>query len=655
MSRYCRIVAGLLLCLTVSLFSDSGPIEKFREGEFFYLSGDYYQAVDYYLSAVAANPNYGAALTGLVQCYIKLEEYEEALRMLEEARRVTGRDLSLSAMEARILIGLHRPDEAEQKINDFLNEEPQNSEALYSRALLEIYRDNLPSALASLNLILTAYPGDERSLLTSAVISDSLGRFAEANQFYRKLLTLPYQSAQVHYYLARHFFRQGEYREAASQADQGLSKSDGYLDLIVLKARIYLEQGEFERGAHFLEEALILKPDAQDLWYLLGATHESLNRFEQAYYAYSQVLDLQSDDEFARFALEDLLILFSDDRDPRRKLAAEYHFQLGAEYSDALLNHRAGWEFRRSVQLAPYFSDYRFEWSMSLLEQGFKDKFVSNLDFIKAIDPNHQNASDYFDIYSVEVANGLSSQWEYDPFLNDRELPVIYTAALDSQTDIRHHNGDTLVLHLLNDSLKSSDRLRIVSENNPVDNFSMAFSQARKVNADYFVLFSIKEQERLVSLSADIYLSSTGSHYGSVVQRRGGNNRLSSAVYYLTRDLISRFPVYGRLVSRDVDQGLVNLGSIDGILPDTELFVLREGSRLIHKVYDPFPWTSEDVVGRIIVSSSDDLLSQGRLVFEGSHDRINVNDYVFLLPDDQDIPDGPSSTSSLYSDILQIR
>ena len=63
----------------------------------------------------------------------------------------------------------------------------------------------------------------------------------------------------------------------------------------------------------------------------------------------------------------------------------------------------------------------------------------------------------------------------------------------------------------------------VVDTNNVSDDFAFCFRTARENNSDYFIIFECRENPRAVSISADIYIASTGNLMQSLNFVRTGN------------------------------------------------------------------------------------------------------------------------------------
>ena len=82
------------------------PRSLVAEAEKLRFSEDWYPAIDDYIAAIAKNPSYGAAYSGLAECYYDLGEYDQALSYVAKAAPFLEGDSSLANLEGFVRIGL---------------------------------------------------------------------------------------------------------------------------------------------------------------------------------------------------------------------------------------------------------------------------------------------------------------------------------------------------------------------------------------------------------------------------------------------------------------------------------------------------------------------------------------------------------------------
>ena len=97
-------VVGILGAAPLSAQSDARALVASAERLRF--SEDWYPAIDQYLAAVAKNPSYGAAYSGLAECYYELGEYDQALSYVHKAAPFLKGDTGLANLEGFVRVAL---------------------------------------------------------------------------------------------------------------------------------------------------------------------------------------------------------------------------------------------------------------------------------------------------------------------------------------------------------------------------------------------------------------------------------------------------------------------------------------------------------------------------------------------------------------------
>ena len=95
-------------------------------------------AVELYRASLIENPAYDKPLIGLAESFFALEEYEQALEYLKEAQKYDRGNLDLIVLEGRIAIALEQPARARSLFESVQQKEPNNLEARFGLAELDI-------------------------------------------------------------------------------------------------------------------------------------------------------------------------------------------------------------------------------------------------------------------------------------------------------------------------------------------------------------------------------------------------------------------------------------------------------------------------------------------------------------------------------------
>jgi hypothetical protein len=162
------------------------------------------------------------------------------------------------------------------------------------------------------------------------------------------------------------------------------------------------------------------------------------------------------------------------------------------------------------------------------------------------------------------------------------------------------------------------------------DSFSAAFRSAREAEADYFLIVTVSENARDISLKGDLFVGRTGSPAASFHAYRTGEDRLRNAARALSEQLAAALPFRGSLIRRRSSQGLIDKGRADGVRAEAEYDVVKQGRSFVRNEGIGLAYSPEDVAGKLRIERADEEVSLGVLTRQGFFDRIGVGDEIIL-------------------------
>jgi len=168
------------------------------EGDKFYDAKDYVKAIESYKKAIARRPS-SYAYNGLGLSYDALKQYTNAVSATEEAIRLEPGDSQLHYNLAFVLIHMEAYEKAEGPIREALRLQPDFVDAINLQGVVYNKRKQYAEALVQFQKALRLKPNDPIITHNVGKTLFQLGRKAEAEQVYKKLVTLDKESAQKLY------------------------------------------------------------------------------------------------------------------------------------------------------------------------------------------------------------------------------------------------------------------------------------------------------------------------------------------------------------------------------------------------------------------------------------------------------------------------
>jgi tetratricopeptide (TPR) repeat protein len=604
---------------------------------------EWYAASEILLECVNANPAHAQGTAALAVCYYELGEYDQALSWVRKARALSRASADLANLEASILIALGRLDDAEAVTGETLKKEPYNTEAAFVAAELEIARGRTGNALARYREISRRYPDDRRVLVSLALASGSLGDTRGAQAYIDKAMLLHPDDYRVYYYAAYLDSLAGRLDSGIHNAGEALALRPAFAPARDLLASLRYRSGEWEEAVRLADEAIAGGRGGPSSWYLKGMAYTRMGRPADAIAVFSSASALHPDDEFIRIALEELLITETALEDPARGRWAAWHFDRARGYASRNMNGEALFEYRRGLRLNPYALDRR-EYADILRRQGYPSRYIEELKFLQSLGldklpPGEARAvNDSVDAWDSALTNTLYRRWSVEPGEAARRHWKVAVFSLAGQSAFYHADAALGAASYIKDLLVHDRNIEAMELPQNQESFSGAFRAAREAGADYFLLVSLAENERDISLTGELFVGRTGSRAAAFYGYRTGPDRLRNASRGIADQLGAALPFRGVLLRRRGNQGLLDKGRADGVAAETVYELVKKGRAGVRGEGVGLIYAPEDAVGAFTVDRVDEELSSGVLERAGFFDRIEEGDEVFIKKEDGEEP-----------------
>ena len=183
-----------------------------------------------------------------------------------------------------------------------------------------------------------------------------------------------------------------------------------------------------------------------------------------------------------------------------------------------------------------------------------------------------------------------------------------------------------------------------------------AYRKSHASESDYYILLSVSETERTIGLNCSIYLSRTGSLVHQFHILRSGNKRVGDILVKSAENILLRLPVKGTLMGIDDNRVIINLGLSDSLEKEQEFILLRQHSQRWTDFAPYLEYSSDDLLGTIVVTDLQENYSLGTLKRNSPFDLVNAGDELFMLTEDMDLPDPfvPPVNEELKSQLLRL-
>ncbi len=639
-------VVFLLFVFTSILTHSFGEnaIDFYREGKKALAIGKINSAIESFKASLRINPNYYKPMKGLARCFFLMGQYEEALNYVKKAEKYNSGNIELLTLEGEIRIGLGDFERAREIFNSILEKEPNNVNARFGLAELDIANGQKSAAAKRYIETLKIAPENQRALLSLALIYDKLGQREISNKYLELALRYHSDNPKVHLVAARHLMEEGKYNVAMRHLKIALSLNPSFLDALIAITELYIIEKDYSDAVLYAKKIIAENRTHELGWYLLGLAYKNMGDMSNAINSFLSLLNIHPEDEIARIVLENIVIpdeMSSNKKNTKnkeivsvRQQLSNYHYERGKLLESRNYIETAKEEYRRALILKPDSKAARLSFAKIFKMQGYPIKYLTELKVLRNLGYSDTYINDEIEIYSNLDNESIAKKWGVNQYALDRERYNIALIMLKSESDSTekfHPFFERDFIKYFGDFISSFDNVNIVKES-IVENFSEAFGVARKAEVDYFIVLQYEELERSFSVYADVYFSGTGSKLRSFEEYRTGNDRVRDAVISITRKLDSILPLRGRIVKKEFNRGLIDLGAMDGVKKDDELLIIKKNTMSIVSSEMGLKFKESDVLGKFKITNVDERVASGNILNNSFFDMVNPGDNVIYPP-----------------------
>ncbi|MCL2833733.1 MAG: tetratricopeptide repeat protein [Treponema sp.] len=617
-----------------SAAQNTNPAFWYERGQSSMVAEDWYTAAESFIECLRLSPGNAEATAALAECYYQLGEFDQALVWVRRARTLSRGSMDLANLEASTLIALGRLDDASSIITDILSREPYNKEAQFAAAELDIARGRTSDAVLRFREASRRYPDDRRLLVSMALVLGAMGDYDGARSYIERALVQHPDDYRVYYYAAYLSSREGRIAEASGYAEQALYYESGYTPAKSLLASLRYRAGRYADAASLADELIAINRNDWSAWYLKGMSFIQMGRRAEALTILSTASVIAPDDEFIRFTLEDLLITGAKVEDPVRAQWAAWHFNRARDFRSQNLLDQALFEYRRGLRLNPYARDRR-EYADLLRLQGYPARYLEELRFMQDLGLGDTALNDAVESYNALLGSALFRNWGVDPVNITKPHWKLAVFSVASQSAFYHADAGAVGASYIKELMVHERNFLPMDLELRQPSFSAAFRTAREAGADYFMIVSVTENERDISIKGELFVARTGASAAVFNAYRTGADRLRNGSRNIVSQLGAAIPLRAELIARRSGDGLIDKGRADGVAAGAVYDVVRRGAAGVLNEGIGLVYADSDIVGRLTIDTADEEVSAGKLVINGFFDRIGIGDEVFL-----NIPEG---------------
>ena len=621
----------LLLVLPVLLPAQQSLSSWYEQGQTAMVQEDWYGAAEAFLEVLKINPAHAEATASLAECYYQLREYDQALSWVRKARTLSRSSMPLANLEALILIAMGQLDAASSVLAEVLSREPYNKDALFAAAELELAKGKVGEAVKKYREAVSRYPDDRQALISLALVLGSIGDYDTARTYVAKAVALHSDDYRVHYYAAYLDALAGKLDSAANSLDIALTLKPTFQAARSLLAIVRYRSNRFEEASRLADQIIASNRNDVGAWYIKGMAFTRLGRLAEARQILSMALTIDGEDEFVRAALEDVVLKSTAVESVERATWASWHFKKARSFLSNNLSQEALFEYRRALRLNPYAAE-RQEYAELLRIEGYPGRQLEELKFLQDIGQSNRSINDTVEAYNSLLYDTLPRVWQVNPYTLQNRHWKLAVFSVGAQSGMKHVDAGAVAASYIQDILTHDGNILTLPLEIRQSSFSTAYRTAREAGADYFLVISVKEQDRDLSLQAELYVGRTGSRAAAFSVYKVGQDRLRNGSRQIVSQVQNSLPFRAVILQRKASLVLIDKGKADGVAKSNTYQIIRKGSATVKNEGLGLTYTQQDIIGTLVIDEVDELVAQGTATRAGFYDEITSGDEVIALP-----------------------
>lgn len=262
--------------------------------------------------SLANDPRYDRAEIALIQGYLGEGKFDEALEAIRAWQTKHPKDATGLVMEGVALAAKGDVPAGREAFLRALELKPGAPDASANLAILDL-RDNDPaSAERRLTEVLKHHPGDLRTLLLLAQMSEQAGDRSKTRDYLEQSVAAHPSSLEARLFLARLYYELKEPEKALSTIAPALQQAPDNVPALEVKARSELATGNAAAAIATYQTIVRAAPDTAQPRFELSQAHAATGALAEARQAAEAALAIDPDHAPARFQLARLNLALGD-------------------------------------------------------------------------------------------------------------------------------------------------------------------------------------------------------------------------------------------------------------------------------------------------------------------------------------------------------
>ena len=635
------LVLSVCLLLLPALVFGAGALDKYNLGLEAQANENYYVASQYYLEVTTENPAFTDAWYKLAECSYKLGEFDLALNYLDSAEKYEKNNLAIQNLKGMVYVSLGRIDDGRAIFNNILKKYPNDIDAHFGLAEIELYEGRFSGAQNQYMEALKRQNTNRKALLSLALVNAERGQTQAAENYLRQALSYYSGESEVHYLAAIIYAMKGDYITAEKQARIAVEVNSDYDKAYDMLSTVLYKQSRYKDVIDISDYLISRNRKNTNAWFIKGVSQCKLGNVAGAIETWTAGLSINPQDEIMRSAMENEVRNTLTLEDSRRRTFAQYHVENAKQYASRYDGSGAVYEYQRALLLDPMNYEARAAYADILEINGMHELYLEQLKFIKEYNSKELSSAggkklvtelnDKIEAFDYLLSDTLGKKWNVEPFYLDKTRWNIAVFYQENNSSFIHADTNRLVANAAADIFSGVAITSVKTQVTPVSGYGEAFKNSRAGGFDYFIILSLSEGENDMTLSSTMYSGRTGLEISKNSFYCTGNNRFSTVLRRFRNSVLEKLTVRGKILARNGKTILVDLGKAENIVKDAKLKIIKKGQIRTADSGTGLYYRDADVLGSITITTAGEEISEATIENHGFYDKINIDDEIVLV------------------------
>ena len=232
------------------------------------------EAEKFYQEALQRNEAMEPALFDLGTLYQMRKEYAKATGVYRQLLGFYPNNAVVRERLIHIHYGLGQEQEAEREMAEFKKQSKPGDPGRQALGLIYLRHGKLEESISELDLIVTAWPDDDKSRYYLATAHEEKGNHGQALEHFAKIRrgSEYYTNARIH--IAYIYESQEKYEEAVEVLEKAVESEKDKSALYLMLSSVYESKKEYGRALEVLDRALVLDEKNEELLFRKGVVFD---------------------------------------------------------------------------------------------------------------------------------------------------------------------------------------------------------------------------------------------------------------------------------------------------------------------------------------------------------------------------------------------